>query len=333
MPTSFAHRDFEGTTLSPAAQALYVALASGHPCPEGQDELAQELHDYGLILPHPQPPSPGRHYITRNPIEVASEKRDLILRQVGRAMAAANALPEFLRPLATAYQRAAPQLQYGAVEYVEGMEAVNARISEIVATCTEELLTAQPKGPRRQESLDLSLPRDIAALERGVSMRTLYRAECRTHEPTATRVRQVTAAGGHVRTLAEDFARTLVFDRRVAVVADYTPTIPGRDQPRALILHDPGVVALAASVFDGNWDRASVWKGEISTAASAEVTERQKAIMRHLIAGAAQSAIAASLEISERTVNTEIAELRRLSDCTTLTQLGYWWAMQEIGRG
>ncbi|WP_457028128.1 LuxR C-terminal-related transcriptional regulator [Kitasatospora sp. P5_F3] len=247
-------------------------------------------------------------------------------------MTAAASLPEVLRPLAMAYQRGAPQLVQGAIEYVEGMEAVNARLSQIVAACTEELQTAQPTGPRSPETLDMAIPRDLAALERGVAMRTIYRAECRSHEPTAGYVRRITGAGGNVRTLNERFLRAIIVDRRIAVLADHTPLLPGQDGLRALILHDLGVVLYAAAMFDRDWERATPWRGDMGPAESAEVTERQRSIMQQIVAGAPQASIAASLNVSDRTVNAELAELRRASGSNSLAQLGYWWAQQEAGQ-
>lgn len=332
MPTAAHLGGLGPTALSPQAQALYVALAHGHPCPEGQEEFLQELLGYGLVLAHPHPPGPGEYYLVRDPREVASERRELIYHQVGNAMAAAATLPEVLRPLTMAYQRVAPQLTQGAVEYVEGMETVNARLSQIVATATEEIQAAQPTGPRSQETLDMAIPRDLAAIGRGVAMRTIYRAECRSHEPTAGYVRKITTAGANVRTLGEGFLRAIIVDRRIAVLADHTPLLPGRDERRALILHDLGVVLYAAAMFDRDWERATPWRGEVAPEAGADVTERQRSIMQQIVAGAPQASIATTLKVSDRTVNAELAELRRLSGSNSLGQLGYWWAQQEAGR-
>ena len=63
------------------------------------------------------------------------------------------------------------------------------------------------------------------ALERGVSMRTLYQHSARRSAPPASTSRRVTAEGAEVRTLDEFFNRLIVVDRRGR---DH----PGRRRPR-----------------------------------------------------------------------------------------------------
>ena len=60
--------------------------------------------------------------------------------------------------------------------------------------------------------------RDSAALERGITMRTLYQHSARRSAVTHKYVAAVTARGAEVRTLDEFFNRIIVVDRRVAIV-------------------------------------------------------------------------------------------------------------------
>ncbi|WP_156179085.1 LuxR C-terminal-related transcriptional regulator [Saccharothrix sp. ST-888] len=243
-------------------------------------------------------------------------------------MAQVTELPEHLRPLAAVYQGAAANLVRGAVEYVSGIEKINARLSEIIAGATEELLTAQPGGPRPADMLALALPRDRAALQRSVTMRTLYRTSVRSDGPTAQWAAQITGEGAEVRTLDEAFMRAIIVDRRIAVVTDLTEHTPGTDPVRALILHDPGVVHYTAAMFERDWTRASAWRGH-EAPAEADLTELQTSVLRLLVSGRGQSSIATDLEVSSRTVHAQIAELKRISGANSLAQLGYWWARRE----
>jgi DNA-binding CsgD family transcriptional regulator/sugar-specific transcriptional regulator TrmB len=323
-------RAVEPLVLSTEAQALYGLLARQEPAPETAETALDELLGYGLVLPHPHgPTSDGRaRFITRDPSEVLAEKRDRIYRQIGSVMAEVTAMPEHLRPLAAVYQGAAADLMRGAVEYISGIEKINGRLSEIIAGAAEELLTAQPDGPRPAEMLALSLPRDRAALQRGVTMRTLYRTSVRSDGPTARWATQITGDGAEVRTLAEAFMRAIIVDRRVAVVTDLTEHTPGTDPVRALILHDPGVVHYAVAMFERDWARASTWRGH-ETPAEVGLTELQTSVLRLLVSGQGQSSIAKTLEVSSRTVHAQIADLKRISGANSLAQLGYWWAKRE----
>ena len=88
-------------------------------------------------------------------------------------------------------------------------------------TLEVELLTAQPQDKRGIEELPEVVAREVAAIERGVSMRTLYQHAARRSSPPDKYVAAVTAAGAEVRTLDEFFNRLIVFDRRVAIVPSH----------------------------------------------------------------------------------------------------------------
>lgn len=314
----------DSSSLSDSARQLYIAILHGASAPDMTDALA-ELLAFGLVVPHPH--DPAARYIALNPQTVAAQRRDKLLAQIAAAMTGAAALPEHMQDLAIAYHIADPHLVRGAVEYVTGVERINARISEIVAACTQELLTAQPEGPRPAETLALALPRDMDAVRRGVAMRTLYRASVRSDAATSAYTVEMTGIGALVRTLDEPFMRALVFDRRKAVIMDYTPwTGPCEEPTRALIVHDEGLVHYVASMFDRDWSRASIWQGE-EVRADTTLTELQRAIAQHLATGAGQAAIGTALGISERTVSSQLAEMRRALGCASTPQLAY-----ELGR-
>ena len=63
--------------------------------------------------------------------------------------------------------------------------------------------------------------REIAALKRGVKMRTLYQHAARRGADTRKYVAAVTAAGAEVRTLDEFFNRLIVVDRRIAIIPSH----------------------------------------------------------------------------------------------------------------
>jgi DNA-binding CsgD family transcriptional regulator len=318
-------------SISPEARRLYVAILHTHDPVAPEDAAAlEELLAFGLAVPHPAAPA-GR-YIALNPAEAAGQRRDLILTEIAAAMTGAAALPAEVQDLAIAWQyRPNQRTTAGGVEHLDDLSEINGRISELVAQTTREMLTAQPGGPRPAASLAMALQRDLEALRRGVAMRTLYRDTVRSDEPTARWVRETTAVGAQVRTTSSPFLRSLVFDRRVAVLSDHTPwTGRGPEPPRALIIEDEAVVHYVAAMFDHEWSRASVWKGATATgprAAEEPLTSRQVAIAQQLAAGASQAAVATVLGVSERVVQNELAAMRRATGTASIGALLF-----ELGR-
>ncbi|WP_033818873.1 TrmB family transcriptional regulator [Kitasatospora sp. MBT63] len=326
---------FRPWDVSPAGRTLYLTiLHTGAPTDADADaEPLAELLRFGLVVPHPH--EPAGQYIALSPAEAANRRRDQLLTQVSDAMTGAVALPASVQDLAIAWQqrRAQQAPSAGTVEHLEGVERINARISELVAGTTSEILAAQPGGPRPASTLALALPRDLDALHRGVSMRTLYMDSVRTDDATAQWAAQMTAAGAHIRVTAEPFMRSIILDRRWAVLSDETPWVgPGDEPARAIVLEDEALVAYVAAMVDRDWARATVWKGDRAPAAPAaargpRLTGRQQQIAQHLAAGAAQAGVAAALGISERAVQGELLAMRRALGCASNAALLY-----ELGR-
>ncbi|WP_441251218.1 LuxR C-terminal-related transcriptional regulator [Kitasatospora sp. McL0602] len=317
---------FDSAHLSTEARELYLAILHGAEAP--QSAPLGELLEFGLVVPCPN--GSANAYIALSPREAANTRRERILQQTAGAMAEAAAIPERFRDLEIAYQITGPDQSdviRGAVEYIEGVEPINARISQIVAGCTQEVLTAQPDGPRPAATLAMSRHRDIRALRDGLAFRTLYHASVRSDSPTAGWTAEMTSEGAQIRTLDERFMRALIFDRRKAVLQDYTPwTGPGAEPRRAMIIHDEGLVHYVAAMFDRDWSRASVWTG-LELPSDSTLTELQVSIMRHLATGAGQATVANELSISERSVQAELGKMRRALGAVSTVQMAY-----ELGR-
>lgn len=200
-------------------------------------------------------------------------------------------------------------------------EAINSFIANTVADSQEELLTAQPQAGRNAPTLAVAAERDLAALERGVKMRTLYQHSARRNSSTHRYVVQVTARGAEVRTLDEFFNRLIVVDRQVAV-------IPG-GAAGALAVREPMVVDYLVDMFDRHWERARPF-GTRETRLLREVAVEQRAMTtRMLIRGHADPVSAKRLGVSPRTFASYVADLKAEYDAESRFQLGY--AMGLLG--
>lgn len=213
-----------------------------------------------------------------------------------------------------------------ASEFLDGVDLVNQRIGEAIIQAREELLTSQP-GPRSRRLLSKSVERDMAAVERGVAMRTLYHASARTNPATRTWAQMMTERGARVRTLAAPFMRFVLVDRASAVIQDYAD---GRDsRTGAWLIRDHALCGFIGEVFDQYWARADCWEGAEASAGGAITTQLQRMILRELCEGRDQSQVAKRLGYSQRTITTHLTELRKKLGLRTLHQLVYWWATSD----
>ena len=153
--------------------------------------------------------------------------------------------------LSQSWRRAPQSSARGPFTYLRSVELINSVLDQLLAECEEELLTAQPEAGRDPRFLAKAALRDIVALERGITMRTLYQHSARRSSVTHKYVAAVTARGAEVRTLDEFFNRMIVVDRRVAV-------IPSRNEVAvAVVIREPAVVAFLVNVFERSWERGA----------------------------------------------------------------------------
>ncbi|MFI7354809.1 LuxR family transcriptional regulator [Streptomyces avidinii] len=207
-----------------------------------------------------------------------------------------------------------------AVRTVHGAGTINATIAAAVRSCQEELLTAQPEGARPQAVLDAALPNDLAALHRGVRQRTVYQHTVRSHPPTLAYVEQISRAGGEIRTLDEVFDRLIVCDRRIAFVPD-----PGaRRSELALAIEHPGVVRYLVGIFDHAWQRAAPLRDVSGGRLPAALTDDiRRTILRHMVNGHTDEAIAARVGMSTRSVSHHMRWAADLFGSRSRAQLAY----------
>ena len=266
--------------------------------------------------------------------------RSMVSRQLAEAVRHIQlvaTMPELSRGLIRDY-RAAQLTAGGSSIYLPDPDTVNARIQEVVGEARREILAAQPAGPRKREVLQQALPRDAAALDRGVEMRTIYLDSVRDHPPTAEYARTLSARveGGRpakYATLVGDFERMIIVDRETAFVTNHI--VVGAEHS-AWMVTDPAVVAVLAKVFDAQWRRAQPWTGElrartgvdtVSCAGGVRTDRRQRAILRLLCAGKSQEATARKMDVSRRKLQEEIAVMKARWGVDTLNELIFQYAL------
>ncbi len=211
------------------------------------------------------------------------------------------------------------------VQALLGEIMIGGALEEAVQSCREELLTAQPNGGRAPELLAEALPRDLALAERGVMQRTLYQHTVRSHGPTLSYIEQVVRVGAEVKTLDEVFERLIVCDRKVAF-------IPGPHDRRrsALVIRHPSIIDYLVKGFEQAWSRAVPIDNTSSWRPPPLTDETRKAVLRLMVEGYTDDAIAARLGVSRRTVGTHVQKTAELYGSRSRAQLAYLIAQTEL---
>jgi sugar-specific transcriptional regulator TrmB len=190
-------------------------------------------------------------------------------------------------------------------------------LDSMVADAQEELLTAQPQDRRGVKQLDEARVRTIAALDRGVRMRTLYQHAARRGTATRKYVAAVTAAGAEVRTLDEFFNRLIVVDRRMAIIPSH------EGLTAAMVISEPSTVGYLVDMFERHWERARPFTSS-ETSLMRDIAAEQRAMtIRMLLEGRADPAGAKRLGVSPRTYAAYVADLKNEFEVETRFQLGY----------
>jgi DNA-binding NarL/FixJ family response regulator len=211
------------------------------------------------------------------------------------------------------------------VREIHGLSAIGQAIDDALSSSRREILTAQPDGPRPREVLDDALESVRRHVAAGVVMRTLYQHTTRFDEATKEYVQEVTRLGASVRTLDEFFDRLIIVDD-VAFIA------PNADRTSAVAVSEPAIVSFLRDMFNRSWDRAKPFPfvpNHAAMAAREVMPAMRDSIKRLLIKGYPDKQIARRLGISERSLQSHIAGMKRELKAHNRMQMGYLWGRAE----
>jgi sugar-specific transcriptional regulator TrmB len=213
--------------------------------------------------------------------------------------------------------RTSPLASTSPITEIHGLDNINNFIHAAVNDSRQELLTAQPHGRRPANTLAVAENRDVKALRRGVTMRTLYQHSARHSPATREYVADIVAEGAEVRTLDEFFRRLIVIDRQVAVV-------PASDNHHAAIaIRDKSLIAYLVDIFERSWERAQPFNLSGNQAERNIAADVRAMTIRLLVEGHSDPASAKRLGVSTRTYAGYIAALKDEFGVQTRFQLGY----------
>lgn len=257
-----------------------------------------------------------RRYVPVDPSTVSSHVVSPMSQQGAELLNESSEWARAFGQLSQSWRRSPSSSRGPITEFHDG--AIGTFIEGAVREAEMELLTAQPQAARDSSSLSVAAVREKAALDRGVTMRTLYQHSARRHAPTRKYVAEVTAHGAEVRTLDEFFNRMIVIDRRLAII----PGAP--DLSVAMAIREPGLVTYLVDVFERAWERARSFSNTTERSMMHAIAKEQRAMtIRMLIEGHSDPVSAKRLGVSARTFAAYVADLKEEYDAETRFQLGY----------
>src|SRR5690242_1907633 len=141
-----------------------------------------------------------RQYVPVDPSTVSSHVVSPMSQQGAELLNESSEWARAFAGLSQSWRRSPSAAARGPItEFRDG--AIGTFIKGAVAEAELELLTAQPQAERDSARvsvaarLSVAAQREIAALDRGVKMRTLYQHSARRHAPTRKWVAEVTGHG------------------------------------------------------------------------------------------------------------------------------------------
>jgi DNA-binding NarL/FixJ family response regulator/predicted transcriptional regulator len=198
------------------------------------------------------------------------------------------------------------------IEVLEGAPAVVARIRDLLSCAGQSLaiLDAPPyvMDPDECEALER------AALRRGVRVRSLYAADVLTNPGKVDYITGMARAGEQGRLLRTLPVKLFVVDRATALLP--LTGSEGGDRFRAVAVQRSALTEALQALFEVLWRQATPWPTEASAQRSAAprgsgaaLTDAEQSLLRHLVTGMPDEAIARQLGCSRRTLRRRVDAL------------------------
>ncbi|MFH9013827.1 helix-turn-helix transcriptional regulator [Streptomyces sp. NPDC017943] len=183
------------------------------------------------------------------------------------------------------------------IERLRDTTTVRERIDRLALFTRREILSAQPSAGPEQPAL-------LRALRRGVRVRVVVAGEALHQESALSRLRSLARHGAEVRVVDRLGEHMLVYDGRIAVVAEDAPDA-SRD---VLVVQEGSLVKSVRALFDRLWDGARIPVDD-ERPVTASPTEGERQILTLMCQVGKDEAGARAMGISVRTYRRRIAEL------------------------
>lgn len=190
---------------------------------------------------------------------------------------------------------------------LEGNDRARTFLAELGSSLRRELIAVHPGGGLPTEAIEAALPEDLAVLNRGVQVRTIYQTSAVRHPPTLTYLERLADAGAAIRIRDTLPFRMVIADGATAVCS--MKWAEGRSG--AVVVRGAAFLNLLRRVFDFCWTEATPLEniGHPGPNAASEPDDEQRLLLRLLADGATDQAIARQLGVAPRTCTRKLRAL------------------------
>jgi len=272
--------------------------------PDALDKARNELSQLGLVR------RIGEHWAVIDPMR-AVEK---VLADHGRSIAewstTAGRLAADVESMLTLLPALRAAVDDAAMNTVlEGNETAREFLAELGGSLQRELLTVHSGGALPQEAIDAALPQDLAVLERGVEVKTIYLTSAVRSLPTLAYLERLSEAGAQVRIRDTLPFRMVLADGNTAVCS--MKWAEGRSG--AVVVRGGAFVQLLRRMFDFCWAEATPMTRSVGrplgTDPAGRLDDEQRLMLRLLADGLTDQAIARQLGVAPRTFTRKLRTL------------------------
>lgn len=248
---------------------------------------------------HPVSPEVGLSALVANQeVELVERRREIDLTKAA------------VHGLVSEFDRWRAKERRGEMEFIVGVDAIRARIEELAAATTTEMV-AFSMGMQGPDAMQAGQAVDRAAVDRRVALRSIYLDSIKNHRPTRAHARWLVDLGAQVRTTPVLPCRMVVFDREVALL----PIDHESPRDGAVLLRGRGVLASLVHLFEKVWADATPLEdgtsAPVGPVESDELSDSDRAVLGLLARGLTDEAVARKLGVSLRTVRRTMARLMR----------------------
>jgi DNA-binding CsgD family transcriptional regulator len=222
-----------------------------------------------------------------------------------------------LLPFADAFdrvQRNRPERQ--ATVVLRDLGEIESRLAAAAHECTSEVLMMQTCIAQEPPEARYARPLVLDAVRRGAEGRLLYPHTGRGDTVTRSYLRDVTEAGGEVRTSSDIFERFVVFDRRTAFIL-----MSDEDDHAVAVVGEPVIAEFLRRVHDHAWQSAMRFNPR-QPGYSGALGVLKTSILGLLASGLTDDVIARRVGISERTLRRHISAIMRDMSADSRFQAG-----------
>ncbi|MFF0683485.1 LuxR C-terminal-related transcriptional regulator [Streptomyces tendae] len=202
-------------------------------------------------------------------------------------------------------------------------DAVRAMVSDVAANASKEIVCMQPGSACTDERLAEVRNWTLQMLDRGVRVRVLYQHAARFDAETRENAAFLIDSGAEVRTAGALFGDITIFDRTAAYIpADGEGEGEEEGEDGAVVVQERSIVDFLHSCFEHVWATAKEFdtrRAEIDVISD----DMKKEIVKMLISGAKDEAIARRLGVSVRTCRKHIGQVMQMFGAASRFQFGY----------